>query len=137
MVDIGPVFQGGIMQDGAGLGSVLSGGIKRFIAPFLSQMMKRLKGQALRTGSQILGDVMMGQNIKKAATARAKQGAKQVLLNTLQGKGRRRRKRKTAPKKRVGGVKMYVRGVKSFHPGVVRRQRKRRIGIRSKADIFD
>ena len=96
-------------QGGNGLGGMFRG-VVRTATPFLKSAAKKVGKRLLKTGvdtgMQIVGDVLNGQSIKKAAAARAKVAGKEFLIGTFnnltqqQGSGGRKgykRKRKAIP----------------------------------------
>lgn len=94
-----PIFQGSRGQRGHGIGSVL-GGLFRSAMP----MLKRIGGQALRTGAQIASDMTSGKSFSESASKRISEGINRLLetdsVSNQTGSGRRRTlKRKI--KKRV------------------------------------
>ena len=70
-----PVFAGPGNQRGYGLGGMLSG-LFRTAIPFVKRgaasLAKEVGKEALTTGAGILGDVLAGENIKRAAARRTK-----------------------------------------------------------------
>ena len=84
-----PVFQGSRGQRGHGFGSVL-GGLFRSAMP----MLKRIGGQALRTGAQIASDMASGKSFGESARKRICEGINTFLPSesdsTQLGSGRRR-----------------------------------------------
>lgn len=94
-----PIFQGSRGQRGHGFGSVL-GGLFRSAMP----MLKRIGGQALRTGAQIASDMVSGKSFSESAAKRISEGINTFLpqnSDSVQtGSGARRtRKRKRGVKK--------------------------------------
>ena len=73
-------------QGGNGLGGMLRG-LVRTATPFLKsaakKVGKRLLKMGMDTGMQIFGDVLNGQSLKKAATARTKVAGKEFLTGTF------------------------------------------------------
>ena len=65
-----PYFTGARVQRGHGFGSLFSG-LLRSVAPLIKRGALALGKRALKTGGQIAGDVVAGQNIKKAKKRRA------------------------------------------------------------------
>ena len=87
-----PVFAGPGNQRGYGLGGMLSG-LFRTAMPFVKRgaasLAKEVGKEALTTGAGILEDVMTGQNVKRAATRRAK-AAGQRLTRKAVGRAKAR-----------------------------------------------
>ena len=66
-----PYFTGSRVQRGHGFGS-LFGGLLRTVAPLIKRGALALGNRALKTGAQIAGDVLSGENIRTAAKRRTK-----------------------------------------------------------------
>ena len=77
-----PVFVGGKVQRGHGLGNIFSG-LARAAMPLLKSGVKALGKQGMKTGLQIAGDVFRGQQPKRAVRRRGKQAGKQLLHKAL------------------------------------------------------
>ena len=106
-----PVFQGMRGQRGHGFGSVLSG-LFRSAMP----MLKRIREQALTTGTYIASDPLGGKTFKDSARSRVRQGIKSFLppeegdnekmaVDEQTGSGRNKRfayKRKRPARKAIG-----------------------------------
>ena len=75
-----PIFVGNRFQRGHGIGNII-GGLTRMITPLLKRGGKTLLKEGLRTGVDILGDVVGGKDIKSSAKKRFKQSGSR-LLNT-------------------------------------------------------
>ena len=104
-----PVFRGTPYQPGYGIGSVLSGAFKN-ILPVLKRTGAAAAKTLLKTGSEVLSDVLEGKNIKSSLKERGIAGLKQVgrhvtgeIAQTLGGNvegvqqqtgGKRRRRRR-------------------------------------------
>ena len=73
-----PVFTGGRMQRGHGLGSIF-GGLARLAMPLIKKTLPVLKRQAFKTGSRVLGDVLKGRSLKTAAKQRLLQTGSELL----------------------------------------------------------
>jgi hypothetical protein len=112
-----PVLMGSAFQRGYGLRSQVGFGMGglfksliRAVMPMVKSGAKTLGKIALNTGANVLGDVLSGQNVKKAARSRINESAnvlKKKAVNKLQtfsqtGSGKRVRKKtvKKATKKR-------------------------------------
>ena len=90
-----------LVQRGHGFGSLL-GGLLRTVAPLIKRGALALGNRALKTGTQIAGDVLAGENIRTAAKRRTKTAGRdllQSLLATPSPPGKR--VKRTAPKKRI------------------------------------
>ena len=94
-----PYFTGSRVQRGHGFGSLL-GGLLRTVAPLIKRGALALGNRALKTGTQIAGDVLSGQNIRTAAKRRVKIAGNELLQSLLVTPPGKRVKR-AAPKKRT------------------------------------
>ena len=104
-----PYFAGARVQRGHGFGR-LFGGLLRSVAPLIKRGALALGNRALKTGAQIAGDILLGENIRTAAKRRTKTAGRdllQSLLATPPGKrvkraapSRQRRPVKRAAKRR-------------------------------------
>ena len=104
-----PYFAGARVQRGHRFGS-LFGGLLRSVAPLIKRGALALGNRALKTGAQIAGDILSGENIRTAAKRRTKTAGRdllQSLLATPPGKrvkraapSRQRRPVKRAAKRR-------------------------------------
>ena len=104
-----PYFAGARVQRGHGFGS-LFGGLLRSVAPLIKRGALALGNRALKTGAQIAGDILSGENIRTAAKRRTKTAGRdllQILLATPPGErvkraapSRQRRPVKRAAKRR-------------------------------------
>ena len=104
-----PYFAGARVQRGHGFGS-LFGGLLRSVATLIKRGALALGNRALKTGAQIAGDILSGENIRTAAKRRTKTAGRdllQSLLATPPGKrvkraapSRQRRPVKRAAKRR-------------------------------------
>ena len=84
---------------GHGFGSLFAG-LLRSVAPLIKRGALALGNRALKTGAQIAGDVLSGENIRTAAKRRTNTAGRdllQSLLTTPPGK----RVKRAAPKKRI------------------------------------
>jgi hypothetical protein len=96
-----PIFAGSRNQAGHGFGSVM-GGLFRSALP----MLKRIGGQALRTGTQILGDMASGKKFSDVALQRVSEGLNSLATSRdgsmQEGSGKRgSRKRKRVTKNKT------------------------------------
>ena len=73
-----PYFTGSRVQRGHGFGTLL-GGLLRTVAPLIKRGALALGNRALKTGTQIAGDVLSGQNIRIAAKRRVKIAGNELL----------------------------------------------------------
>ena len=94
-----PYFTGARVQRGHGFGSLFSG-LLRSVAPLIKRLALALGKRVLTTGAQIAGDVVAGQNVKKAAKRRATAAGRDLMQSLLAtppppGKGVKRIKRAT------------------------------------------
>jgi hypothetical protein len=78
-----PVFTGGRVQRGHGLGNVFSG-LLRAAMPLLKSGTKALAKHGMKTGLQIAGDVLRGQKPKRAVRQRAQQAGTRLLSSGFQ-----------------------------------------------------
>ena len=134
-------FTGARYQRGHGLGNMLRS-LTKFALPFLKKGAKAVGKQAMRTGMNIAQEVMLGQNIKKAAKRHLSQGLTELV--TQQGRGQPRRRR-GPPGQRVKRRKLAISSRKKPKRGykrkatsnirVISHSAKRR--RTSKKDIFD
>ena len=134
-------FTGARYQRGHGLGNMLRS-LTKFALPFLKKGAKAVGKQAMKKGMNIAQEVMLGQNIKKAAKRHLSQGLTELV--TQRGRGRPRRRR-GPPGERVKRRKIVLssrkkpkRGYKrkaTSNPRVISHSAKRR--RTSKKDIFD
>ena len=76
-------FTGARYQRGHGLGNKLRS-LTKFAMPFLKKGAKAVGKQAMKTGMNIAQEVMLGQNIKKAAKRHLSQGLTELV--TQQGR---------------------------------------------------
>ena len=72
-----PVYHGGELQYGNGLGNLL-GGLFRSAIPLLKKGAKALGKTALQTGADIVDDVRSGKNIKSSVKKRAREAGRNV-----------------------------------------------------------
>ena len=77
-----PYFAGERVQRGHGFGS-LFGGLLRSVAPLIKRGALALGNRALKTGAQIAGDVLSGENIRTAAKRRTKTAGRDLLQSLL------------------------------------------------------
>ena len=73
-----PYFTGARVQRGHGFGSLFSG-LLRSVAPLIKRGALALGKRVLTTGAQIAGDVVAGQNVKKAAKRRATAAGRDMM----------------------------------------------------------
>ena len=99
-----PVFRGTSFQKGYGIGSVF-GSIGQAVLPLLKSGAKAVGKEALKSGTQFLGDILEGNNVKQAAATRAKTAGKNLFPSAVThfsdsppGERQRKRKRKTKTK---------------------------------------
>ena len=111
----GSGFVGTPYQRGTGLGSLFKG-LFRAILPIAKNVGKSVGRQALRTGTEIAGDVLAGKSIKEAAQRRGKVGASKLLNKASKNISRR-------PKKKQNGRGLGVRNRK--------KQKGRGLGVRN------
>lgn len=61
-----PVFVGTRRQRGHGLGSMLSGLFRTVVMPFLNRNSGALVGNVLKTGAEMVGDLVRGKTFKQS-----------------------------------------------------------------------
>ena len=95
-----PVYHGGELQYGHGLGNLL-GGLFRSAIPLLKKGATALGKTALEAGADIVDDVLSGQNVKSSVKKRARQAGRnlgnkavKVARTSLSQKGGGKVKRK-------------------------------------------
>ena len=79
-----PVFTGGRVQRGHGLGS-LFGGLIRSAVPLIKNGAMALGKRAFKTGLNVAGDVVAGHNLKDSAKRRVKEAGKDMISRILRG----------------------------------------------------
>ena len=78
-----PVFIGGNRyQRGYGLGNIL-GGLARVVSPLLRQTGKTLLNEGLKTGVDVLGDVISGQKFGSSIKKRGKEAGSRLLTKAI------------------------------------------------------
>ena len=98
---VGGALAGARVQRGHGFGSLFAG-LLRSVAPLIKRGALALGNRALKTGAQIAGDVLSGENIRTAAKRRTNTAGRdllQSLLTTSSPPGKR--VKRAAPKKRI------------------------------------
>ena len=98
-----PYFAGARVQRGHGFGS-LFGGLLRSVAPLIKRGALALGNRALKTGAQIAGDILSGENIRTAAKRRTKTAGRDLLQSLLATPPSKRVKR-AAPSRQRRPVK--------------------------------
>ena len=116
-----PAFHGVRVQRGYGLGGLLKG-LFRAAVPLFKQGAKAVGQTALKTGSEIAGDILQGQNIKSSFRKRGSQarrqlqkkakkkiakmvgGGKKTNKRVVKKKPRKKTKRRSATKRMKGAV---------------------------------
>ena len=136
-----PVFSGGNVQRGHGIGSLLGNAV-RIISPAIKSVGKNVLREGLAQGVNILGDVLGGRSLKQSTKRRLKEGGKNLLnrgATTLS---------KTAPMRglfsSVGPRPTSARGRKRRKPSgtkvsraTKRGQSAKRRRVKRASDIFD
>ena len=117
-----PYFADARVQRGHGFGS-LCGGLLRSVAPLIKRGALALGNRALKTGAQIAGDSLSGENIRTAAKRRTTTAGRDLLHSLLATS--------SPPGKRVKRAAPQ-RGSRQRRP-VKRAARRRRI---AEADVF-
>ena len=77
-----PVFHGSSFQKGYGLGSIFRS-FGRAVLPLLKSGAKAVGKEAIKSGTQLLGDILEGDNVKRAAAKRAKKAGKNLLRSAV------------------------------------------------------
>ena len=116
--------------------------LTKFAMPFLKKGAKAVGKQAMKTGMNIAQEVMLGQNIKKAAKRHLSQGLTELVTQQGRGRARRRRgppgervkRRKIAMPSRKKPKRGYKRKATSNTRVISHSAKRRRT---SKKDIFD
>ena len=92
-----PVFVGTKRQRGHGIGSMLSGLFRNVVLPFLKENVGSLARNVLKTGAQVLDDVVLGKSlkdtVKKQIPEAIKAAARDIDWQTGLGKPERKRRR--------------------------------------------
>lgn len=94
-------YRGVPLQKGYGIGGFFAK-LFRSALPFLARGAKTIGKEALITGTQVVNDVLAGENFKASAQKRAKAAGKTLARKALQkademiGHGRFKRKRKAS-----------------------------------------
>ena len=92
-----PVVVGTKRQRGHGIGSMLSGLFRNVVLPFLKGNVGSLAGNVLKTGAQVLDDVVRGKSLKDTVKKRIpeaiKAAAQDIDWQTGSGKPERKRRR--------------------------------------------
>ena len=101
-----PYFAGARVQRGHGFGS-LFGGLLRSVAPLIKRGALALGNRALKTGAQIAGDILSGENIRTAAKRRTKTAGRDLLQILLATPGKR--VKRAAPSRQRRPVKRAAR----------------------------
>jgi len=89
-----PVFVGSRHQRGHGLGSVLGGIFRRFVIPLFKNHGKALARDALRTGVNVVEDVLDGRTLKDSIKRHVPEGIKRSAQSLIRqfGSGVRRKR---------------------------------------------
>ena len=85
-----PVFAGRRFQRGHGLGSILSGFIRRLVLPFFKANAKSMMTNAARTGIDVADDVIQGRkftdSVKNRVPAGIKRGIEDIAFQSAPAK---------------------------------------------------
>ena len=80
-----PVFVGQLHQRGHGLGQTISGLFKRFVIPFVAprakEVGKKILGNVVKTGMEMVGDVVSGRNARESLEERGLVGIKRTITD--------------------------------------------------------
>ena len=130
-----PYYAGGHRQRGHGLGGLLKG-VFRMAQPLLGPVIKSVGQQAVREGMGLVGDILGGNNLRRAAGQRLKrvgQTAVTSLANTALGAIKRSATPSGSRKKKVARSSRRAPRTQ----GKAKKNRRRKGGRRSGfADIF-
>lgn len=95
-----PIYRGGSVQRGYGLGSIFSGLVKSAI-PLLKSGAKSLGKTALKTGLNVARDAIEGKNIKQAFTDNLQQAGSETLDNLIDTVSKSSHRKKRTNKRRM------------------------------------
>jgi len=97
-----PVFVGARYQRGHGLGSILSGLVRRIILPFFRANGRTIASKAIKTGVQVANDVAQGKSFKESAKRRIPAGIKEAVekIDSQTGSGTSKSKRRLRASRR-------------------------------------
>jgi len=88
-----PVFAGRRFQRGHGLGSILSGFVRRLVLPFFQTNAKSMLKNAAKTGIEVADDVIEGRSfvdsVKKRVPAGIKRGVEDIVFQSVPAKRQR------------------------------------------------
>jgi len=88
-----PVFVGRRFQRGHGLGSILSGFVRRLVLPFFQTNAKSMLKNAAKTGMEVADDVIEGRSfvdsVKKRVPAGIKRGVEDIVFQSVPAKKQR------------------------------------------------
>jgi len=80
-----PVFVGQRHQRGHELGQTISGLFKRFVIPFVAprakEVSKKILGNMVKTGMEMVGDVVSGRSVKESLKERGLAGIKRTITD--------------------------------------------------------
>lgn len=101
-------FHGARVQKGYGLGNLLKGAF-RSIIPLIKEAGKTVGRSAFHAGTQVLGDIFEGKNLKKSVQNRTSQAGQKLRRKAIKKAksmiGAGRKHRKNSSKKRYLGLK--------------------------------
>ena len=95
---------------GHGLGNIFRS-LFRILAPVAKKVGKAVGKQALKTGVEVAGDIVSGENIKQSFKNRGKAGAANLInkaTRKLQGEGLGSRRQKATKRTRGEAIKLGV-----------------------------
>ena len=92
-----PYFAGARVQRGHGFGSLFAG-LLRSVAPLIKRGALALGNRALKTGAQIAGDVLSGENIRTAAKRRTNTAGRDFATESAHDTARQTRETSCAEK---------------------------------------
>ena len=95
----GQFFQGTRYQKGYGLGGILKG-LFRSALPMIAKGVKTIGKQAMRTGIDIAGDALSGQDLKSSSKRRLKQAGRSLTSKALRNVGVHPSKKKSIKRRK-------------------------------------
>ena len=93
-----PVFRGGVMQKGYGLGGLFKG-LLRTVTPHLKKGLIRVGQHVLQNGINVMEDVANGENFKTAAKRRVGESVNDAIQSVVSNKKKRKTYQSVSRKK--------------------------------------
>lgn len=142
--EIGPLLQlYPSIQRGRGLGNLFAG-LFRYLKPSLVTGLNFIKDEALKTGANILSDIVSGANPKEVFQDQAKEGLKNLRtsainqLHSMYGSGRKRKRSRNSKKLTTKKRKTIKRRVKRKLCSIGKKRGMHRAGKKARTlDIFN